>query len=100
MNKRQTKKPRSGSVDHIVRTADGRYKELRLTRKLAMAAFCTECLGFEDNPAECTSPLCPLFPWRVKTLDTRRGNIKEIKRDGGKWGAPCQKAGYPCTIPV
>ena len=66
---------RTGNVDHTVRTADGRYIELRLTRKLAMACMCTECLGFHDNPADCTATLCPLYPFRAKTLRTRRGAI-------------------------
>lgn len=71
----QKRKPRSGSVYHTVRTADGRYRELRLTRKVAMAAFCSECMGFEENPADCTSKLCPLYPFRAKTLETRRGTM-------------------------
>ncbi|HUT61068.1 MAG TPA: hypothetical protein VNA25_24740, partial [Phycisphaerae bacterium] len=30
-------------------------------------AFCAECMGWEDLPdsvRDCTSPLCPLFPYR------------------------------------
>ena len=74
------KKARSGSVYHTVRTADGRYKELKLTRKLAMSAMCTECMGFEGNPADCTSKFCPLFPFRVKTLETQRGTIEMLDK--------------------
>ena len=64
---------RRGSARHSVRAADGGLLELRLTRKLAMACFCTECLGFEDNPADCTAVLCPMYPFRAKTLRTKRG---------------------------
>jgi len=38
------------------------------TRSKAIKAMCTECLGFEDHPSSCTSPLCPLFPFRGKIL--------------------------------
>ena len=72
MQRRQEGK-RKATVAHTVRTADGLHIELRLTRKLAMACMCTECLGFEDNPADCTAHLCPLYPFRAKTLVTRRG---------------------------
>jgi len=78
------RRPRSGSVYHTVRTADDRYRELRLTRKLAMAACCTECMGFEENPANCTSPLCPMYPFRAKTLETRRGNMDEPSKETSK----------------
>ena len=71
----QTKKRRSGTVLHTVRTADGRYTKLKLTRKLAMAAWCTECMGFEENPADCTSKNCPIYPFRAKTLETRVGTV-------------------------
>ncbi len=70
------KRPRSGSVYHTVRTADEGHIKLKLTRKLAMAAMCTECMGFEENPADCTSYCCPLYPFRAKTLVTKRGNLK------------------------
>lgn len=83
MPKRKDGKPKSGSVTHTVRTADGRHTVLRLTRKLAMAAMCTECLGFEENPADCTSVLCPLYPFRAKTLRTRRGDRNSVSAAGG-----------------
>ena len=67
---------RKSSPNHTVRAKNGLLITLRLTRKLAMACFCTECLGWEDNPADCTAPLCPLYPFRSKTLRTQRGTIK------------------------
>lgn len=66
---------RRGIFEHVIRSADGRFVRLRLTRKLAMAALCTECLGFEDNPANCTAKTCPIYPFRAKTLKTQHGDI-------------------------
>jgi len=38
------------------------------TRNVAIKAMCTECLGWgEEHPKDCTSPLCPLYPYRNKT---------------------------------
>jgi len=63
---------------HVVRTADGRYTELKMTRKLAMSAFCTECLGFEINPKDCTSKTCPMYPFRSRTEATLKGTIDTL----------------------
>lgn len=38
------------------------------TRGKAIKIFCTECLGWGDHPNDCTSTLCPLFPFRGRTL--------------------------------
>lgn len=63
------------SVQHVVRTADGKTKLFKkYGRKLAMAIFCSECMGWGDNPNTCTAPLCPLFPYRIGTLATRKGD--------------------------
>ena len=60
-------------IIHTVRTADGGRVRVRLTPRMAIALFCTECLGFEGNPkTDCTSPLCPLFPYRRKTMASVR----------------------------
>lgn len=55
-------------VRHRVRTSDGGTKEIKLTRGLAIKLACTECLGWGENPKECTSPMCPLFPYRGRTM--------------------------------
>ncbi len=73
MKQKRNMKPRGGTVMHTIRAADGRHIELRLTRKLAMACMCTECLGFESDPEDCTARLCPLYPFRAKTLATKTG---------------------------
>lgn len=34
----------------------------------AIKAFCTECLGFETHPKDCTASSCPLYPFRGKVM--------------------------------
>ena len=64
---------RGGQVaSHTVRAKDGGKITLRYGRKLAIRLFCTECLGWEDNPRDCTAPLCPLYPFRGSTLASLR----------------------------
>lgn len=58
-------------MKHTIRTKDygttGKVKDVDLARSLAIKAFCTECLGFEEHPKDCTAKLCPLYPFRGKT---------------------------------
>ena len=77
------KKPTRGTsvVTHTVRTKDGNTKPLRMGRKLAVQAFCTECLGWEDEPRDCTAALCPLYPFRGKTLATQKGKKPPAQED-------------------
>ena len=67
-------KPYTKTRMHTMRTADEGTITLSISRKLAMSAFCTECLGWEGDPHDCTSPMCPLFPYRVRTQKTLRGD--------------------------
>jgi hypothetical protein len=69
----EERKPRSRTVTHTVRSSDGGLISLRLTRKSAIAAQCTECMGFA-SPRDCTARLCPLWAFRAKTLATRWGD--------------------------
>lgn len=62
------------SRSHTVRTKDGGTKALKYGRKSAIAIHCTECMGFEEHPSECTARLCALYPFRAKTLQTQRGD--------------------------
>lgn len=55
------------AVKHKVRTKDGGFKQVDITRNQAIALFCTECLGFEENPKDCTSVNCALYPFRKKS---------------------------------
>jgi hypothetical protein len=65
---------------HTVRSADGcRVSLPNLSRKLAIFAMCCECLGWEEHPDLCTATLCPLFPFRGKTLKTRKGDLPRLK---------------------
>lgn len=70
----QEKKPRATIPLHTVRTKDGGTRTMPMGRKLAMAAMCTECLGW-SHPSGCTSPMCPLFPYRAKTEQTLVGDL-------------------------
>ena len=62
-------------VAHAVRTADGGQKTLKYGRKQAVFLCCTECMGWDAPPSECRSPLCPLFPFKGKTMASQRGTL-------------------------
>jgi hypothetical protein len=66
------------SKDHTVRTRSGGRIDLKLSPRQAIKAFCTECMGWEVNPVDCAAELCPLFPFRGKTLSTNDiGDVAE-----------------------
>jgi hypothetical protein len=68
---RQNAKSRT-SVTHTVRTeGEDDLTIENYTRGLAIKVFCTECMGWEENVKRCTSPKCPLFPFRRNTRLTR-----------------------------
>jgi len=51
-------------MKHEIRTIDG-TTVVDLTRRSAIKFFCKECMGFnEAEVSACTSPLCPLYPFR------------------------------------
>lgn len=56
---------------HTVRTnrsdGAGRITITPYTRGIAIRLHCTECLGFEGDPKDYTSPNCALYPFRKKT---------------------------------
>jgi hypothetical protein len=64
-----------GERTHTVRTADGGTITLqRYGMRMAIKAFCTECMGFQGAEVVlCTSPMCPLFPFRKQTRATAKG---------------------------
>lgn len=68
-----TPKVKKDPITHTVRTSDmdGTVTFNNYYRSFAVKVFCTECLGWSSPPSECTSKLCPLFPFRGKTLKTR-----------------------------
>ena len=63
-----------------VRCADGKLLSVKLTRGLAIKLHCTECCGFETNPADCTSVHCALYAYRGKSRKTMRGDIEPEPR--------------------
>lgn len=62
------KKPVYRKTIHTIRSANGGTVTAELNRGKAIKAMCTECMGFEAHPKECTSKLCPLYPWRGKLM--------------------------------
>jgi len=75
-NEQKPKKRAGGNAkSHTVGTADrGKITLHPYPKTLAIKAFCCECMGWESNPAECTSPLCALFPYRGRTQKTLYGD--------------------------
>ena len=72
-------------------TGDGQTIDVMLTRNMAIKAFCSECMGWETNPKQCTSILCPLYPFRGRTMlangSPKKVQIKTkpgVKRNGSK----------------
>jgi len=63
-------------MNHTMRARDGGTVTIATSRARAIACFCTECLGWETNPKDCTSPLCALYPFRRNTTRTRQGHVK------------------------
>lgn len=51
----------------VVRSKNGKYKRIpNYDLKTAVAAQCTECIGYEEEAVkECSSPYCPLYPFRA-----------------------------------
>lgn len=66
-----TKRTRRAS--HVIRNRKGREIALRISPTEAIRLMCAECLGWEIAPKDCTSPLCPLFPFRGEHLIHLRG---------------------------
>jgi len=49
------------------------------SRKMAILAFCGECMGWSTNPRDCTAPNCPLYHWRGwKRTGTERPHLKAL----------------------
>ena len=64
-------KAAKGRVHHTVRTRDGGMKEIiNMTPRQAIKIFCTECMGWDTDPKNCTATHCALYPLRGRTLIT------------------------------
>ncbi len=68
-------KPRR-ALSHTVRTRDRGFRTFqKLLPRLAIKLCCMECLGWEADPkTDCTSPLCPLWLYRGRTLASQTGD--------------------------
>jgi len=68
------------AIRHTIRSSDGGTKEVKLTPIHAIRYFCLECVCWSFEEVEhCTSPLCPLYPFRFGKNPSRKG----IGRQGG-----------------
>lgn len=57
------------AINHTIRHKDGGTVEIKnMTRNDAIRLMCTECMGWESLPKDCTSQFCPLFPYRGRKL--------------------------------
>jgi hypothetical protein len=65
-----------GKATHTIRARDGNTLTLTYSRGMAIKLACMECLGWEGDPQDCTSPLCPLFPYRGRTMASQKGGAK------------------------
>lgn len=64
-------------IKHTIRTRDG-LKEVNLNPITAIKANCLECMGFSEA-INCTSPKCPLFPFRTGNSGNRKVLTPEAK---------------------
>lgn len=59
-------------LTHTIRHADeGTITLNSFTKDKAIKCMCSECMGFEERPEDCTDFKCPLFPYRGTTLLNR-----------------------------
>ena len=72
------------ATSHTIRTKDGSTVTIdNYGRTTAIKAFCSECFGWEGHPKnECTSPLCPLYPYRGQIRPNSMGLHQKSNLDG------------------
>ena len=93
------------SVKHTIRDPKGNSRkdtiEVNLTPLTAIVKLCRECLGFEGEPRDCISKLCPVYPFRTgeahsgkiiseenkKAFVERLAKARELKLQGFKTNA-------------
>lgn len=58
------------SPTHTIHAQDGGLVEVKhYAPRRAIKVFCTECFSWEGDPAvSCTSPNCPLYPYRGRSM--------------------------------
>ena len=77
------------AIIHTIRK-DGNNQTitLNLTPRTAILRFCSECMGFNQYEVEkCTSPLCPLFPFRNRRATKGTQPRSELQRKHDKLSA-------------
>ena len=61
------------AIKHTIETAEGGTKEVTLTPRTAIRANCIMCMGYQMYEVrDCTSPQCPLYPFRMGEAHTGR----------------------------
>jgi hypothetical protein len=62
------------AVKHVIRkNGSQETREVRLTPSKAIRLNCIECMGFQPRLVkECSSDLCPLYPFRLGRAFQRR----------------------------
>lgn len=78
------------AVKHKIHDSHGKLVEVELTPRKAVRKFCLECMCFVTQAVvDCTSPNCPLFPFRTGNAHSvdpkRRKEMSDAikKRFGG-----------------
>jgi len=62
------------ALRHRIRNREGGTESVRLTPIKAIRLACLECCGWSPKEVTgCTSPLCPLFPYRAGSNPERAG---------------------------
>jgi len=71
------------SILHTIRkNGEGKTKSVRLTSRTAILAACLECMNFNQAEVErCTSPLCPLYPFRNRRATKGTREVSEKQKE-------------------
>lgn len=55
-------------MKHTIRDSANQQVTLDYTIGTAIKLFCTECCGWETHPKDCGQNLCPLYPFRGRSM--------------------------------
>lgn len=73
------------AIKHQIRNSKGGTKTVNLTPLSAIRAHCLECVCWSvDQVKNCTSPLCPLYPFRLGNNPVRKGMGGDTSRARAK----------------
>lgn len=72
-------------IKHSVRSNIGTFIDVDINKGRAIKIMCTECMGYKENPDECTDFHCPLFPFKKKTriafVRKVKDEVEEVETD-------------------